>query len=81
MPSCNGARYEEKMIQGQVPVSVFGYQMHFDLSKGFPLLTTKRVPFRLVASELLWFMKGDTNIRYFYNIIIIFGMNGRLRAG
>jgi len=45
--------------------SVFGYQMRFDLSEGkFPLLTTKRVPFRLVASELLWFVKGDTNIRY-----------------
>ncbi|MFP3359648.1 thymidylate synthase, partial [Planococcus sp. SIMBA_143] len=44
--------------------SVFGHQMRFDLSKGFPLLTTKKVPFRLVASELLWFIKGDTNIRY-----------------
>src|SRR5699024_837465 len=44
--------------------SVFGYQMRFDLSKGFPLLTTKSVPFRLIASELLWFIKGDTNIRY-----------------
>src|SRR5690625_7928789 len=38
--------------------------MRFDLSKGFPLLTTKRVPFSLLASELLWFIKGDTNIRY-----------------
>src|SRR5699024_2416725 len=38
--------------------------MRFDLSEGFPLLTTKKVPFRLVASELLWFIKGDTNIRY-----------------
>src|SRR5699024_1357283 len=44
--------------------SVFGYQMRFDLSEGFPLLTTKKVSFRLVASELLWFIKGDTNIRY-----------------
>src|SRR5690625_7920646 len=44
--------------------SIVGYQMRFDLSEGFPLLTTKRVPFRLVASELLWFIKGDTNIRY-----------------
>lgn len=44
--------------------SVFGYQMRFDLQAGFPLLTTKRIPFRLVASELLWFIKGDTNIRY-----------------
>lgn len=44
--------------------SVFGHQMRFDLEEGFPLLTTKRVPFRHVASELLWFMKGDTNIQY-----------------
>jgi len=44
--------------------SIFGHQMHFDLNEGFPLLTTKKVPFRLIASELLWFIKGDTNIRY-----------------
>ncbi|MHC5248236.1 thymidylate synthase [Enterococcus sp. LJL90] len=44
--------------------SLFGYQMRFDLTKGFPLLTTKRVPFGLIKSELLWFLKGDTNIRY-----------------
>lgn len=44
--------------------SIFGYQMRFDLSKGFPLLTTKRVPFSLIKSELLWFIKGDTNIKY-----------------
>ncbi|UOY92853.1 thymidylate synthase [Ectobacillus sp. JY-23] len=44
--------------------SLFGYQMRFDLNEGFPLLTTKRIPFRLIASELLWFIKGDTNIRY-----------------
>lgn len=44
--------------------SLFGYQMRFDLAEGFPLLTTKRVPFGLIKSELLWFLKGDTNIRY-----------------
>ncbi|MFG6118394.1 thymidylate synthase [Thalassobacillus sp. B23F22_16] len=44
--------------------STFGKQLRFDLAEGFPLLTTKRVPFRLIASELLWFIKGDTNIRY-----------------
>lgn len=44
--------------------SVFGYQMRFNLSEGFPLLTTKRVSLKLIASELLWFIKGDTNIRY-----------------
>ena len=45
-------------------LSSFGHQIRFDLSKGFPLLTTKRVPFRLIVSELLWFIKGDTNIKY-----------------
>ena len=44
--------------------SIFGYQMRFDLQEGFPLLTTKRVAFSLIKSELLWFLKGDTNIRY-----------------
>ena len=44
--------------------SLFGYQLRFDLQQGFPLLTTKRVPFGLIKSELLWFLKGDTNIRY-----------------
>ncbi|WP_425388384.1 thymidylate synthase [Domibacillus tundrae] len=58
----NGVKKEDRTGTGTL--SVFGYQMRFDLSKGFPLLTTKRVPFSLVASELLWFIKGDTNIRY-----------------
>lgn len=44
--------------------SIFGHQMRFDLQEGFPLLTTKRVAFRLIKSELLWFLKGETNIRY-----------------
>lgn len=44
--------------------SLFGYQMRYDLQKGFPLLTTKRVPFGLIKCELLWFIKGNTNIRY-----------------
>ncbi|MGB7366147.1 thymidylate synthase, partial [Carnobacterium jeotgali] len=44
--------------------SLFGHQMRFNLQEGFPLLTTKRVPFSLIKSELLWFIKGNTNIRY-----------------
>lgn len=44
--------------------SVFGHQMRFDLSQGFPLLTTKKVHFRSIAIELLWFLKGDTHVKY-----------------
>ncbi len=44
--------------------SVFGHQMRFDLSKGFPLLTTKKLHLRSIIIELLWFLKGDTNIQY-----------------
>ncbi|AFQ96329.1 thymidylate synthase [Bacillus phage vB_BceM_Bc431v3] len=49
---------------GTGTMSVFGAQMRFDLSEGFPLLTTKRVPFRIVAQELLWFVKGSTDLKY-----------------
>ena len=44
--------------------SVFGHQLRFDLGAGFPLVTTKKVVFRLIAHELLWFLSGSTNIRY-----------------
>ena len=58
----NGIEKEDRTGVGTK--SIFGYQMKFDLNNGFPLLTTKKVNFNLVWSELLWFIKGDTNIKF-----------------
>lgn len=58
----NGVKKEDRTGTGTI--SVFGRQIRHKMSEGFPLLTTKKMPFKTIVTELLWFLRGDTSIEY-----------------
>ncbi len=65
---------------GTGTISVFGRQIRHKMSEGFPLLTTKKMAWKTMVTELLWFLRGDTNIKFLLDYDCIFGMVMRIKT-